>query len=480
MFRTVLLILSGNAGGALLSLVRNLLIARLLPVEQYGIAATFAMAMSVIEMLSTIGMQQQIVQSKDGSNPHFQATLHGFNLVRGVISAAVLFFSAYWIAAFLGIPEVAWAYQLLALVPLFNGLLHYDIHRLKRQMVFGPEIVSQVAPHALALALVWPLYQVFPDFRLMLALILVQFSCTVIASHLMAERRFDVGFDRTIIAGAVRFGWPLLINNVLLFLVFNGEKLIVGRELGMADLGILAMGFTLTLTPTLVLGRSVQAFFLPQLSAVRDDPARFGALFLVVMQGVFLALSVLLVIITLVLPALVDWVLGAEYTALLPLILWLGILQMLRSLKIAPSVAAVATGFTTNPMLANSVRVISLPLAWVAAVYLQDMLAVILVAIAGEGVGLIISLWLLNRRLALPLRSLTLSALMVALVTGACIVQSGLLATGPGDLLRPGWINSAVLLALLGVSAATMGHLWNYIRNRHVYRFTEEDRTDTP
>ena len=146
MLRTALVILSGNAASSLLLLVRNLVIARLISVEDYGIAATFGIIMALIEMASYLGLQQQIVQSKDGEDPHFQAALQGFQVLRGVAAASVLFVSAGLIARFLGIPEIAWAYQVIALVPLLNAFKHFDIYRLNRAMRFGPMILTGTVP----------------------------------------------------------------------------------------------------------------------------------------------------------------------------------------------------------------------------------------------------------------------------------------------------------------------------------------------
>ena len=46
MIRKALALLSGNAFGSLMLLVRNLVVARLISVEDYGIAATFAISNS--------------------------------------------------------------------------------------------------------------------------------------------------------------------------------------------------------------------------------------------------------------------------------------------------------------------------------------------------------------------------------------------------------------------------------------------------
>ena len=75
-----------------------------------------------------------------------QAGLQGFHLLRGIFSSLTLFFLAGPIANFLGIPEVGWAYQMLALLPTIYGLIHFDIYRLQRQMNYLPSILSTSIP----------------------------------------------------------------------------------------------------------------------------------------------------------------------------------------------------------------------------------------------------------------------------------------------------------------------------------------------
>ena len=209
MFRTAFFILSGNAAASLLLLVRNLVVARLIPVEDYGVAATFAVVMAMVEMASALGLQQQIVQSKDGDDPRFQAALQGFQVLRGVAAGMVLFLIAGPMARFLDIPEVIWAYQLLALVPVIKAFEHFDIHRLNRQMRFWPMILTGGVSALVSLLLIWPLVAWLGDWRVLLYAILAQMSFTVITSHLVSERPYQLVFDRAIMGGSLRFGWKL-------------------------------------------------------------------------------------------------------------------------------------------------------------------------------------------------------------------------------------------------------------------------------
>jgi O-antigen/teichoic acid export membrane protein len=472
-FRTALLILSGNVGGSLLGLVRNLLIARLISVENYGIAATFAMAMSIVEMLSNIGLQQQIVQNRDGDDPRFQASLQGFHLLRGLIAGATLFLAAGWIAVFLGIPEIAWAYQVLAIIPVVRGLQHFDIHRFKRRMRFHVDVMSQLVPAGVALAVVWPAYLWLGDYRVMLVSIAAQVVTSVTITHLLCDRPYRLAFDRTIIAGAVRFGWPLLFNSMLMFLVLNGEKMIVGREMGMVDLGILAMGFTLTLTPTLVIGRFASSFFLPQLSAVQDDASAFNRLAMVTLQGVMASTLIFLAVIVLFGRPIVDLLLGADYAPLIPLMIWLAILQVVRVLKAGGSLVALARAQTSNTMLSNLPRIAMLPVIWIVAASDGSLLEVIWLATLGEGLGLLLSLALLRQRLRVPLRPFA-----VPLLAGsAAILAAAGVAWLGGGAPAPIWSGRAELAGfglLLGAALWTLKPFWDYVRRREMTRLTDQ------
>ncbi len=477
MFRKALLILSGNAFASLLLLARTLIIARLISVEDFGIAATFAISMAVVEMMSALGLQQQIVQAKDGNDPRLQAGLQGFQLLRGLVAGAVLFLLAGPIARLLNVEEVTWAYQLLAVVPVLNALVHFDIYRMNRTMVYLPGILTGVVPAVVSLAVVWPLAVWFGDWRVMLWSILTQAVLTVLTSHLVAERPYRLLFDRQIMAQSFRFGWPLLANGVLLFLVFNGEKLIVGRELGMAELAVFSMGITLTLTPTLVMAKSLQSFFLPQLSALRSGAQMgapkgqdFGILSRATLQAGLLVGAVLVVAVLLVGDPLVHVLLGPKYAELVPLLAGLAVMQALRVFKSGGSIVALACGQTENAVVANLVRVALLPVAWVVVQQGGGLVEVIWIAIAGEAIGFVVSLLLIRYRVGLSMRRL-LPSLLMAFALMALAAFDLVDFQAMSALYVPGWEVSALGLALFGALIMTMHDLRHYVAMRMMATF---------
>jgi O-antigen/teichoic acid export membrane protein len=465
MFRNVVLIFSGNVFSSIMGLVRNLIVARLLSVEHFGIASTFAISMSIVEMLTSLGLHQLIIQDSNGDDPRLQSGLQGFHLLRGAFSSALLFLLAQPIATFMGTGDIAWAYQMLAFVPLLNGLVHFDIFRLQRQLNYIPSILSSTIPALLAVLLIWPLYKIFNDYRVMLGIILAQGLTTMVVSHLSAERPYRVTLAKDIIGHAVRFGWPLLINGILIFFVFQGEKIIVGREIGLEALAIFSMGFTLTLWPAMLLANSIQSIFLPLLSESKENKSEFQRLAMVTLQAHF-ALGALFVTGGVLLgPPLVGYLLGAKDTPLLGLFPWLVVLQAMRLMEGGSAITALAAGRTGVSAVSNLVRISVMPFSWYVAATTSNLHLIIWLAIGSELAGLLVSLFMMRRQVKI---SVAPSVWPFALVMSLCALAAIYAWMGENAAstpVSPLWI-IAIILGLCVAAVGLMKELLRYVRHQ--------------
>lgn len=473
MLKKAVLVVSGNAFGSILLLVRNLIVARLISPENYGIASTFALSMSIVEMLSYLGLQQLIIVDKDGDDPHFQASMHGFQILRGCFSSVMLFIIARPYAEFLSVQKVAWAYELLALLPLINGLQHYDPHRLRRHMNFMPTNLSNFVPALVSVLSVWPLAVVFGDYRIMLFALFFQAIAMVALSHLTAKRPYRATLDFTIMKKATKFGWPLLLNGMLMFGVFNGERLIVGRELGMGQFAFFSMCTTLTLTPTLVLANSAQSLFLPQLTRARDNPAEFQRIAVATMES-SLAIALILVLGATLIGGPLSYLLtGSKYSAILFILVPMAVAQALRVAKTGSGVVGLAIGQSSNSMVGNLVRVLSLPISWWIAIRTGNMLHIIWVACVAELVGYIVAMFLVARRAKIDMTPLFAPAFLTGVTCVFALIDVAYCP--PRASFTAHWHMGLLLVAASGLVAfATMSAAGEYLlrwwRNRRSVR----------
>ncbi len=199
LLRGTLALGSGQVLGQGLALLRNVIVARMVTTADYGIASAFMVTVQLLESLSDLGTGTYLIQSPHGDDESTIDTAHTVNALRAVMNAIVLFGLAWPVSALFGIPQARWAFQCLALWPLFNGIAHLDLCRLQRQMRFDQAVTDEVASQAAALLLAWPLAYWLRDYSAILWLLLIQRLVATGASFLLAERPYRWGWNRTYI-----------------------------------------------------------------------------------------------------------------------------------------------------------------------------------------------------------------------------------------------------------------------------------------
>lgn len=441
-----------------ISLARTILLARLLSPHDFGIAATYLMVITLIDMLSQMGLERVIVLDRDGDDPALQGNVQALQALRGLFCALALLAVAWPFAVIFDQREVLGSYLLLALVPLFGAFLHFDQHRLRRGMNFYPASLMQVMPYAVSLAILLAASLFIDDHRMMLWAVIGQQATALVLSHLLARRPYRWHWDRARTIRLVSFGWPMFLGGVLLFVIMNGERMIVGHELGMAELGFFTLMLNLSLTPSLVLGNVMQSWMLPQLARVRDDNAAFRPLAHATMQAsLAMALGLAIGAATLG-PALVDLLVGETYRAGLALFVWLAVAQAFRVAKEGCGIVALSKGFSGNQLAGNLVRVAALPLAWWWLARGGDLIGLAWFAIAAEATGFAITLRLAVRNTAIPARPVIVPALLCAL---ACVLIGADLLTRPVVPSLSQWLGWSQLpfIAVALLALATMTDL---------------------
>lgn len=455
MMRSAGLVLSGNLVGAIVMMARTLLVSRLIPVEDFGIASCFVLALALVDMATALGLQQQMMQDRRGNDPAFQAALHGLCVLRGTVAALILLALAYPMAWFFDVMQALWAFYLIALAPLLSGLAHLDPHRLVRQQRFGPGVVVATVPSVISLMAVLPLSHLFGDYRVLLFSILIQLGLAVITSHLVARRPYRLRMNRAVTQAALRFGAPIMLSGALMFLVFNAERAIISNSMGLVPLAHFSLALSLTLAPALVASRSMMNLFLPRLSAGADRHG-FQTLLLASFQGHLILGVALMVGVAILGGPFIQLVLGAKYDAAILLLAGLALLQSFRVFEGGFAVTALAIGRPMNEVFANLVRVALLPVAWIIVARGGDLHDVIVVGTLGEAAGFSIGLVLMIRQNRPPLGPLLASLGFAAVTLGFSYVAAQEMT----------WEKAIGLVVMLGAMVRAQHAFTGHLRSR--------------
>lgn len=420
---------AGNGLSSIFAFVRNIAIARLVSVEDFGVVVLLSLTLSVIETVSNLAVDRLLVQAPDGDDPQLQATAHALQVARGVAGGLVVFFLATTIAALFNIPHAVWALQALSLVPVIRGLAHLDTVRLQREMHFKPTFWVVALPPALSLGLAVPLAYWLRDYSAMVWAMLAQVLAQAAITHVLASRPYRWAWNRATVIRILSFSWPLLANGLLMFAIFQGDNAVIAAAFTPDVVGWYGAAFMMAMAPAMLVTTVMQGLLLPPLSKCQHVPEEFNRRHQQTVQ-VSLATGLFVSVVFAVLgPELLVALFGTRYGSGTGVVILLGLAQGVRIAKAGQFVSSIALARTKDPLIANLARGAALLLAIGLVVRGYGPLAVAASGVVGEVASYVIAVVLLSkRRDSQGTRDFGLFAGFVVLLALSCAVGAVLRA----------------------------------------------------
>lgn len=272
--RSLLAVFWGTGGAAarlLLQFGAQVVLARILGPEQYGIFAIGAIVISFSNFFSDIGLAYGLIQKKtvSANDVRFVFT---WQIILGTVVTAAVFLTAESIARFFGDPRATSVVQALAAICLLNALAAPSLNLLKRELDFKRIQIAQIAgfilgyvvvgiPLALAGSQVWALVVAW------LVQALVVFVLAYRTTRHAVRPLIHHDEARTLSA----YGGTVLITNIINWVIGNIDRVIVGRVFTSREIGLYATTYNMLQTPTTSLLGIVQPVFFAASSRIADD-----------------------------------------------------------------------------------------------------------------------------------------------------------------------------------------------------------------
>lgn len=424
MLKQVAYLFAGSGAAAILPFIRSILIARMISVEDFGVATTFILVLAMVEMITNLSYGRLIVQAQEGDGVVFQGSLQSLHFLRGLLNAIVMLAVAQSLADFLQVSDAAWAFQVLAICPLLRGLSHFDILRDQRNMKFSSTALATATPPLVSLATAFVLVFFFKDYRLMLWAIIAQEVTYVILSHVVANRAYRLHWDFDVIKAAFSFGLPLLGSSMLMFFNFQGDRLVVGNQLGPEVLGWYSVAFLLIATPSLSIANTYQILALPPLSRRQTHSNSFRKQANLTLEGILFVSSLCVLGVSLVGPTAVILIFGSRYEAALTILVFFSISQALRLFRAGLFIVLIARARTNVVFYTSLIRFVAFPCGFFALVNGHGIPALLACNILGELAAVGFALAHSHRMRFISLRKLTQTLLFFILFMGICFVDA--------------------------------------------------------
>jgi len=269
----------GYAGLQLFRFAANLVLARLVAPEVFGLMALVNLLLQGVHMVSDVGITAWVLQHRRAEDPRLLDVAWTVAVVRGGL---------IWLATAL----VAWPAvvvygepQLLVLLPAagftavlggFNSVVMItQARRLAQARLMLIQLIAYVASTALAIGWVW----IRPTAWALVAGSLLAYAITLFLSHVALPRhRHRWAWDRVEMANLLQFGRWVFVGTLLSFLTNQIDRLVVGAAVSVATLGVYHVAAMFAAVPGYLAQGLAGNWLLPLFGRLQDHPEQVGQL----------------------------------------------------------------------------------------------------------------------------------------------------------------------------------------------------------
>lgn len=263
-----------QGGSSVLSLIVQIVLARMLAPEIFGIMAILLVINGVISTIAQGGFGAALIQKKDTSKTSFSTALW-LSLGFAVVLYAIAFFSAPLIASVYSMPELSVYIRILAItifLDSFNSIQRaYLQKRMQFKILFSVNFIAMLfgAITGVTLAIfsfgIWAL--------ICQAIIQALMACII----MLIKTPWKPSLELDVLEGKSLFsyGWKICITGILNTFYTGLSELVIGKSCSAVDLGYYSQGRKWPNAAMAAINNSLQNVLFPAFSELQNNMEEF-------------------------------------------------------------------------------------------------------------------------------------------------------------------------------------------------------------
>lgn len=439
-----------HGGVRVVSLIRFLILARILAPEDFGLLAIAAVSVDLLLGLTDLGMIPALVQ-RERVEPRDYDVAWTLNLIRALLIAGAVVTLAPFLANLFGDSRATPLIQALALRPVLDAAGSIRMADLTRTLQF-----RSITAVRLASTLVEAVVAIILAPRLAVwALVLGALAGTTIGSavsYIVARYRPRLSLDISAAHPLLRFGRWMFVAGILAVVGDALLRAVIARRLGAADLGLYYIAVRVALLPHEVLSDLVASVAFPVQALLQGDRPRAARVFRSTLHSALAVLIPVYAILVALGESVVAHVLGRQWDGAVPVIRLIAVVGVIGVMFDATSAMFRGLG---RPQWVAGLFAVHLPIItalgwWLAGRY--GVVGAAMASLAAEVAVQIAAAALASRLLHRPFAGSTgpMAAIVLAAAAGAVIAYVI-------DAVMPGLYGLAVgAVSGLALSAAAL------------------------
>ncbi len=328
-------LLIGDGLARLASLLKLVVLGRLLSPNDFGLMGIAIVLLNWLESFTQTGINAALIQRAGTIRPYLD-TAWTIQVLRGLGLALALASAAPLGARFFGNPEATQVIRAIALVTLLRGFANPGVIHLRKEMNFRREVTWRLSGLVAGLLVAIPVAFKYRSVWALVASVVFAQAAETLASYWIEAYRPRLRLDWAQMRELLQFGRWFFVSNVVSFVGLYVDSLSVGKILGATALGFYQMAQQLALVPAAQLGTHLQGVIFPAFSKLQT-PQSLKRAFLQTLTLVCALVVPLAWFLSIFAEELVRVVLGSKWGPISPL------LRILAWAAIATAVTRVTT-----------------------------------------------------------------------------------------------------------------------------------------
>jgi O-antigen/teichoic acid export membrane protein len=334
-------------------------VARILAPRDFGLLGIAMLTMMALENLSQTGFEAAIIQKNEKVEQYLDSAWT-VGIIRGGFLFLILCLIAPYLSVFFQTPQAKPIIRVLGISCLIQAFTNIGIISFKKELEFKKQFSYQISgtladfivavSAALLLRSVWAL--VFG--------IIAGNAVRVIASYIVHPYRPAFNLDLGKAKELFQFGKWVLGSSFLVFLITQGDDVIVGRVLGVTMLGFYQMAYRISNAPTTEITHVISQVTFPALSKLQDNLPNLREAYLKILQlTAFLSFPLAGLILALA-PDFTNIFIGKKWMPIVPAMQVLVLAGLARSVAASSGFLFYAIGKPENDTRLQIIRLIVL------------------------------------------------------------------------------------------------------------------------
>ena len=316
-----------------LQLVAQVILARTLGPEAYGVFAIGMVVLTFANFVSGFGFSWSLLQRAEVSDDDIRFAWT-WQLIVGIATMVALYFLAPWLAQYFREPRAQSVIEWLSLACLLSAAASPATYLLQRDLDFRTVGLIQVGSYAAGYVAVGvPMALLGWGTASLVAAWLVQCGVVFVASYIAKPHRVRPLFWYPDAGAALNTGRAVFLTNVVNWVLNNLDRILIARLLNAHALGLYNVAYNLATQPNALLLGALQPAFLAAGARLQNELQRLGRayqqmlgaiLVLTVPAFVFLALISTDIVRILYGQQWIEagWVLGILFLAMPAYVIW--------------------------------------------------------------------------------------------------------------------------------------------------------------